>query len=241
MLIIASCSKFHFIPWSPIGIESPLGGHAIFSTSCKQLTGRNSAQNVMTTRLQDILRHGWNLHVDFHSVCGTVWAILPLTVRLTSLSLDQSQDIWASIDCEFQIWVVFPQPYGQLRPSKCIKNIIIIGVRLCFQFVSAASSASGFDSHVRVASDGDFCLKISDVFWSTSHTFYWKHLRNGWSDWRETTRGASVGFWVNYVTLTFDLTHDLVVGYSKLKFITSCISGMKLLCGWYESKTEQIK
>ena len=30
--------------------------------------------------------------------------------------------------------------------------------------------------------------------------------------------GASVGYWVNYVTLTFDLTHDLDLVVSRSKF-----------------------
>ena len=37
---------------------------------------------------------------------------------------------------------------------------------------------------------------------------------------------ASVGYGVNYVTLTFDLTHDVDLGFSKVKFWKSCISGI---------------
>ena len=33
--------------------------------------------------------------------------------------------------------------------------------------------------------------------------------------WKE---GASVGYWVNYVSLTFDLTHDLDLVVSRSKF-----------------------
>ena len=35
--------------------------------------------------------------------------------------------------------------------------------------------------------------------------------------------GASVGYWVNYVTLTFDLTHDLDLWFFKVKFQSYCI------------------
>ena len=34
--------------------------------------------------------------------------------------------------------------------------------------------------------------------------------------------GASIGYWVNYVTLTFDLTHDLDHWFFKAKFQSSC-------------------
>ena len=39
---------------------------------------------------------------------------------------------------------------------------------------------------------------------------------------------ASVGYWMNYVTLTltFDLTHDLNLGFFKVKFFNSSISGI---------------
>ena len=41
-------------------------------------------------------------------------------------------------------------------------------------------------------------------------------------------RGASFGYWINYVTSTFDLTHDLDLGFFKVKFrnICSLISGI---------------
>ena len=37
---------------------------------------------------------------------------------------------------------------------------------------------------------------------------------------------ASVGYWVQYVTLTFDLTHDLHFEYFMVKFRNSSISGI---------------
>ena len=37
---------------------------------------------------------------------------------------------------------------------------------------------------------------------------------------------ALVGYWVQYVTLTFDLTHDLDLGCFKVKFRNSCIAGI---------------
>ena len=37
---------------------------------------------------------------------------------------------------------------------------------------------------------------------------------------------ASVGYWVQYLTLTFDLTHDLDLGCFKVKFQNSSFSGI---------------
>ena len=51
--------------------------------------------------------------------------------------------------------------------------------------------------------------------------------------------GASVGYWVNYVTLTFDLTHDLDLWFfsrSKLKIAVS----QQLFSDWCETKRKQI-
>ena len=52
-----------------------------------------------------------------------------------------------------------------------------------------------------------------------SQALYWTYLRNGWSDWCEMKKGgAVVGYWVNYVTLIFDPTHDLDLVVSRSKF-----------------------
>ena len=37
---------------------------------------------------------------------------------------------------------------------------------------------------------------------------------------------ASIGYWLYYVTLTFDLTHDLDLGFFKVNFLNGCISGI---------------
>ena len=56
-------------------------------------------------------------------------------------------------------------------------------------------------------------------------TLFWPYLRNGWFDWCET-KSALVGYWVQYMTLTFDLTHDLDLGCFMVKFGNSSISGI---------------
>ena len=48
---------------------------------------------------------------------------------------------------------------------------------------------------------------------------------------------ALVEYWVNYVTSTFDLTHDLDFWFFKVKFQNSCISG--IVSDWCETKRKQ--
>ena len=50
---------------------------------------------------------------------------------------------------------------------------------------------------------------------------------------------ASVGYWVNYVTLTFDLTHDL--WFFKVKFQNSCIWEIVIWLMWNKKKANQLE
>ena len=50
--------------------------------------------------------------------------------------------------------------------------------------------------------------------------------------------GASVGYWVNYVTLTFDLTHEIDLWFSRSNFKIA-VSEV-LLSDWCETKRKQI-
>ena len=52
--------------------------------------------------------------------------------------------------------------------------------------------------------------------------------------------GAWVGYWVNYVTLTFDLTHDLDLWFFKVKFQNSCIWGIVIWLMWNKKKANQL-
>ena len=48
---------------------------------------------------------------------------------------------------------------------------------------------------------------------------------------------ASVGYWIQYVTLTFDLTHNLDLGCFKVKFRNSSIYCWS---DWFEMKTKWV-
>ena len=52
--------------------------------------------------------------------------------------------------------------------------------------------------------------------------------------------GASVEYWVTYLALTFDLTYDIDIGFFKVKFQNSCISGIVIWLMWNEKKANQL-
>ena len=52
--------------------------------------------------------------------------------------------------------------------------------------------------------------------------------------------GALVGYWVNYVTLIFDLSCDLDLWFFKVIFQISCISGIVIWLMWNKKKANQL-
>ena len=70
-----------------------------------------------------------------------------------------------------------------------------------------------------------FSFKISDVFFKVKHSIGNISGMVGPIDVKRKG-GASVGYWVNYVTLTFDLNHDLDLWFFKVTFKKSCIWGI---------------
>ena len=68
-----------------------------------------------------------------------------------------------------------------------------------------------------------FSLKISDVLCKVKH--YFGHISGMVGPIDVKQKGSAlVGYWVQYMTLTFDLTHDLDLGCFKVKFWNSSIS-----------------
>ena len=71
----------------------------------------------------------------------------------------------------------------------------------------------------------NFLLKIRMCFFKVKH--YFGHISGMVGPIDVKQKGsASVGHWVQYVPLTFDLIHDLELGCFKVKFRNSCISGI---------------
>ena len=78
-----------------------------------------------------------------------------------------------------------------------------------------------------------------DVFFQ-GQTLYWTYLRMVGPIDVKRKGGALVGCWVNYVTLTFDLTHDLHLWIFKVKFQNSCIWGIVIWLMWNKKKANQL-
>ena len=71
----------------------------------------------------------------------------------------------------------------------------------------------------------NFLQKIWMCFFKVKH--YFGHISGMVGPIDVKRKGSTwVGYWVYYVTLTFDLTHDLPLGCLKVKFQNSCISGI---------------
>ena len=80
----------------------------------------------------------------------------------------------------------------------------------------------------------NFPLKFWMCFFKVKH--YFGHISGMVGPIDVKQKGsASVWYWVEYVTSTFDLTHDLDFGCFKVKFRNSCISGIVGVM-WYEKK-----
>ena len=72
---------------------------------------------------------------------------------------------------------------------------------------------------------GKFCLTFRMCFFKVKH--YFGHISGTVGPIDVKRKGSAlVGYRVQYVTLTFDLTHDLDLGCFKVKFRNSSISGI---------------
>ena len=71
----------------------------------------------------------------------------------------------------------------------------------------------------------EFILKISDCVFFKVKLFGHISRMVGLID-VKWNGSALVGYWVHYVTLTFDLTHDLDFEFFKVKFWNGCVSGI---------------
>ena len=84
-----------------------------------------------------------------------------------------------------------------------------------------------------------FSLNISDVFFKVKRSI--GHISGMVGPIGVKRKGGTlVGYWVNYETLTFDLTHDLDLWFFKVKLQNTFISRMVIWLMWNEKKTNQL-
>ena len=86
----------------------------------------------------------------------------------------------------------------------------------------------------------NFHLKFGMCFFSKSNTI--GHIAGMFVPIDVNRKGgASVGYLVNYVTLTLDLTHDIDLWFFKVKFQNSCISGNVIWLVWNKKNNKSIR
>ena len=125
----------------------------------------------------------------------------------------------------------FPDSNSSLNPPMAMKcctkletakercPIVFLGHPLNFK-VTRDKTSPIFTQIVRFRTIGRSQLSNPSDLPCFKVKHYWTYLRNGWSDWCETKRSC-IGWILGellYVTLTFDLTHDLDLSFFKVKF-----------------------
>ena len=65
----------------------------------------------------------------------------------------------------------------------------------------------------------NFC---SDVIFQCQ-TLYWQYISNGWSNWHDQKGRVSIAYWVNYLTLTFNLIYEFHLRFYMVQFRNCCI------------------
>ena len=126
------------------------------------------------------------------------------------------------------IWVWGNVPFHDLDPRSrlwCRLAKICLYARYVCGYVVLVMVIRFWRNSVENCYFSKFTLKNSDVFFKVKH--YFGHISGmlGPIDVKRK-ESALVWYWVQYVTLTFDLTHDLDLGCFKVKFRNSSISGI---------------
>ena len=85
----------------------------------------------------------------------------------------------------------------------------------------------------------NFLLKIRMILFKVKHSNGHSSSMVGAIDMKRKG-GASVGYWVNYVTLSFDFTHNLDFRLFKVNFQKSWIAEIVILLMWKKNQANQI-
>ena len=139
-------------------------------------------------------------------------------------------------------WMTFPWPRPKVTTVVSIsKNLLVCPIKCeplirLLQSLQLHCPSHGYyllrfwRSSVWNCYFDKFSLKNSDVFFKVKH--YFGHISGmvGPIDVKRK-ESALVGYWLHYVTLTFDLIHDLDLGCLKVKFRNNSISRIVGLIG----------
>ena len=129
------------------------------------------------------------------------------------------------------VWVV---NYG-------ISNTIVFTTRQWFDVVLSCFPVSGTWNRLLSYNNRTLVYEIIiKIFFENFECFFFSRSNSWMVGPIDVKRkgGASVECWVNYVTSTFDLTHDLDLRFFKVKFQNSCISGIVI---WFDVKQKGSK
>ena len=126
-------------------------------------------------------------------------------------------------------WTTFPWPWPKVMAVASIsKNLLVCAIKWEPIIGSLQNMVALFPSH------GYYLIRFRMCFFKVKH--YFGHISGMVGPIDVKRKGlASVGYWAQYVTLTFDLTHDLDLGCFKVKFRNSSFSGIVGLIDvkWY--------
>ena len=150
--------------------------------------------------------------------------------------------------CTCDLWVILTQGHGcdiDKQKFACLQDKVrttpSITTKLC-SFISLVMVMTSYEFG-RILLEtlfwANFLRKFRVCFFKVKH--FIGHISGmvGPIDVKEKG-GASVGYWVNYVTLTFDLNHDFDLWFLKVKYQFTCIWGIVIWLMWNKKKANQL-
>ena len=133
-------------------------------------------------------------------------------------------------------WMTYPWPWPKVTTVASISENVLVCVIKCEPLVVSLQNMAAllpylsyhlirfWRSFVGIFDFG-ICIKFLLCFFKVKH--YFGHISGMVGPINvKRKRSASVGYWAQYVTLIFDLTHDLGLGCFKVKFRNSSFSGI---------------
>ena len=115
--------------------------------------------------------------------------------------------------------------FAYLRDTVRTTHRITAKLSRCVALVMVITWLDFIEILLKTVIFANFLLKFRVCFFKVKH--YFGHISGMVSPIDVKRKGVPlVGYWVQYVTFTFDFTHDLDLGCFKVKFRNSSISGI---------------